>query len=115
MNENVNEQGLETTEQNVEETAQKEQTFTKEEVLALIQSESDKRVSQALKTQQKKYEKQLSLSKLDGSESAKKLKSKLLSIFSFSTFFFLMSLVNISLDVSGIDLNTSVKDTVISS
>lgn len=46
-------------------------TYTEEEVLALIQSESDKRVSQALKTQQKKYEKQLSLSKLDGSEREK--------------------------------------------
>jgi hypothetical protein len=41
-------------------------TFTQEEVLALIQSESDKRVAQALKTERKKYEKQLSLSKLDG-------------------------------------------------
>lgn len=40
-------------------------TYTQDEVLALIQSESDKRVAQALKTQQKKYEKQLSLSKLD--------------------------------------------------
>ena len=40
-------------------------TYTEEEVLALIQSEADKRVNQALKTQQKKYEKQLSLSKLD--------------------------------------------------
>ena len=48
-----------------------QQTFTKEEVLKLIQSESDKRVSQALATQQKKYEKQLSLSKLDGDERAK--------------------------------------------
>lgn len=46
-------------------------TYTKEEVLALLQSETDKRVSQALKTQQKKYEKQLSLSKLDGDERAK--------------------------------------------
>ena len=45
--------------------------YTQEEVLQLIQSESDKRVSQALKTQQKKYEKQLSLSKLDGSEREK--------------------------------------------
>ena len=40
-------------------------TYTQEEVLALLQSETDKRVSQALKTQQKKFEKQLSLSKLD--------------------------------------------------
>lgn len=46
-------------------------TFTQEEVLALLQSESDKRVAQALKTQQKKYEKQLSLSKLDGEEREK--------------------------------------------
>lgn len=45
--------------------------YTQEEVLALLQSETDKRVSQALKTQQKKYEKQLSLSKLDGDERAK--------------------------------------------
>ena len=41
-------------------------TFTQEEVLKLIQSEADKRVSQALATQQKKFDKQLSLSKLDG-------------------------------------------------
>ena len=46
-------------------------TYTQDEVLALIQSESDKRVSQALKTQQAKYEKQLSLSKLDGNEREK--------------------------------------------
>jgi hypothetical protein len=41
-------------------------TYTQEEVLALIQSEADKRVSQALKTQQRKHEKELSLSRLDG-------------------------------------------------
>ena len=41
-------------------------TYTQEEVLALLQSETDKRVTQALKKQQKKYETQLSLSKLDG-------------------------------------------------
>lgn len=46
-------------------------TFTQEEVLKLLQSETDKRVNQALATQQKKYEKQLSLSKLDGDERAK--------------------------------------------
>lgn len=46
-------------------------TYTQEEVLALLQSETDKRVSQALKTQQKKYEKQLSLAQLDGDERAK--------------------------------------------
>ena len=46
-------------------------TYTEEEVLKLIQSESDKRVSQALATQQKKHEKQLSLSKLDDNEREK--------------------------------------------
>lgn len=56
----------------VEETTTEEvKTYTKEEVMALLQSETDKRVSQALKTQQKKYEKQLSLSKLDGDEREK--------------------------------------------
>ena len=64
-------------ENNVVETGAEEsgteevKTYTQEEVLALLQSETDKRVSQALKTQQKKYEKQLSLSKLDGDERAK--------------------------------------------
>lgn len=43
-------------------------TFTQEEVIALIQKESDKRVTQALATQQKKFDKQLSLSKLDDNE-----------------------------------------------
>ena len=46
-------------------------TYTEEEVLALIQSESDKRVTDALKTAQKKFDKQLSLSKLDGDEREK--------------------------------------------
>lgn len=46
-------------------------TYTQEEVLALLQSEADKRVTAALKKQQAKYEKQLSLSKLDGDEREK--------------------------------------------
>lgn len=50
---------------------QEQETYTKEEVLALIQSEADRRVTQALDTQRKKYEKQLSLSKLDGEEREK--------------------------------------------
>lgn len=57
--------------ENTETTETEVKTYTQEEVLALLQSETDKRVSQALKTQQKKYEKQLSLSKLDGDERAK--------------------------------------------
>ena len=53
------------------ETTETAKTYTQDEVLKLLQSESDKRVQQALKTQQKKYEKELSLSKLDGDERAK--------------------------------------------
>lgn len=56
---------------NNEGTEQEAATYTKEEVLALIQSESDKRVAQALKTQQRKFEQKLSLSKLDGDEREK--------------------------------------------
>lgn len=48
-------------------------TYTQEEVDALLQSESDKRVSQALATQKKKYEKQLSLATLDEEQRAKAL------------------------------------------
>jgi hypothetical protein len=64
---NVNGEGQVTDNPATEET----KTYTQEEVLKLLQSETDKRVNQALATQQKKYEKQLSLSKLDGDERAK--------------------------------------------
>lgn len=61
----------ETTEQ-VEETKQDEvKTYTQEEVMALLQKESDRRVTEALKKQEKKYEQKLSLSKLDDNERAK--------------------------------------------
>lgn len=46
-------------------------TYTQEEVLALLQSEADKRVTAALKKQQAKFEKQLSLSKLDANDREK--------------------------------------------
>ena len=46
-------------------------TYTQEEVMALLQSESDKRVTQALKKQQKEFDKKMSLSKLDDNERAK--------------------------------------------
>lgn len=55
----------------IETPAEETKTYTQEEVFKLLQSETDKRVNQALATQQKKYEKQLSLSKLDGDERAK--------------------------------------------
>ena len=56
------------TETNTEDTVK---TYTQEEVMALLQSESDKRVTAALKKQQAKHDKELSLSKLDGSEREK--------------------------------------------
>ena len=65
MNSNT---GIET---GADESQAEVKTYTQDEVLALLQSETDKRVTAALKTQQKKYEKQLSLSKLDGDERAK--------------------------------------------
>ena len=68
--ENINVNGEATVNNNAS-TQEETKTYTQEEVLALLQSETDKRVSQALKTQQKKYEKQLSLSKLDGDEREK--------------------------------------------
>lgn len=46
-------------------------TYTQEEVMALLQKESDRRVTDALKKQEKKYQKELSLSKLDDNERAK--------------------------------------------
>lgn len=50
---------------------QEVKTYTAAEVAQLLQSETDKRVTQALKTQQKKHDRELSLSKLDGDERAK--------------------------------------------
>ncbi len=57
--------------ENVAPEATETKTYTQEEVLALLQSEADKRVTAALKKQQAKFDKQLSLSKLDGSEREK--------------------------------------------
>lgn len=66
QNINVNEETVETTTEQVE-----VKTYTQDEVLKLLQSETDKRVSQALKTQEKKFKKELSLSRLDDDERAK--------------------------------------------
>jgi hypothetical protein len=67
---------MENTNNNViEETTTEEQTtvetFTKEQMIAFAQSEADRRVTEALKTQAKKHEKELSLSKLDDDARAK--------------------------------------------
>lgn len=61
---------IETVVETAAEESTEVKTYTQEEVLALIQSETDKRVTAALKTQQKKFDKQLSLSKLDDNERA---------------------------------------------
>lgn len=79
MAENIENTGVVTEAQTTETQTEETKTYTQEEVLALLQSETDKRVSQALKTQQKKYEKQLSLSKLDGDERAKAEKDNRIS------------------------------------
>lgn len=63
--------GTSTEETAVETATEETRTYTQDEVLALLQSETDKRVTAALKKQERKYEKQLSLSKLDGSEREK--------------------------------------------
>ena len=50
---------------NQEQQEQEVKTYTEEEVMNLLQQEADRRVSSALKKQRAKYEKELSLSKLD--------------------------------------------------
>lgn len=55
----------------VETTTTENKTYTQEEVMALLQSEADRRVTSALAKQKKEYEKKLSLSKLDGDEREK--------------------------------------------
>lgn len=72
MNEENMNTGVETEEQaEAAETTEEKATYTRDEVLQLLQREADKRVAQALKTQEKKFQKQLSLTKLDGDERAK--------------------------------------------
>lgn len=69
-----NNTNISTNETEVVETAtanEETKTYTQDEVLALLQSETDRRVTAALKKQQKQHEKQLSLSKLDGNEREK--------------------------------------------
>lgn len=68
-NTNVNVENTDSTATGAENTEVK--TYTSEEVMALLQSEADKRVTAALKKQQAKYEKQLSLSKLDDNDREK--------------------------------------------
>ena len=55
-----------TTETSVATEGAEVKTYTEEEVMKLLQSESDKRVTQALAKQKKEYDKKISLSQLDG-------------------------------------------------
>lgn len=68
--------GVETTTETATNEEQTEKTYTADEVAKLLQQETDRRVSQALAKQQKKHEKQMSLSKLDGDEREKALKDE---------------------------------------
>lgn len=61
------------------ETQDTAKTYTEEEVQALLQKEGDRRVTQALQKQQQKFEKQLSLSKLDDNEREKAEKDDLIA------------------------------------
>lgn len=66
--ENVNVNNEQT---DVQTTTTEVKTYSEEEVLALLQKEGDKRVTEALKKMEKKYAKEMSLAKLDGDERAK--------------------------------------------
>lgn len=55
----------ETVEGLAEQTKAEPKTYTEDEVKKLLQAETDRRVSQALDKQKKKYEKEISLSQLD--------------------------------------------------
>ena len=72
--ENINNNGTGTEDNNNNDTENKntdtgdKKTYTQEEVLEMLQRESDRRVADALKKQEKKFQKQMSLSKLDGDE-----------------------------------------------
>lgn len=62
---NVNEEAVETT------ATEETKTYTQEEVVKLIQAETDRRTNQALAKQKKEFERKLSLSKLDDNEREK--------------------------------------------
>lgn len=72
----IENEGVDTSNTN---STNEQQFFTREEMLAFAQSEADKRVTAALRTQQKKFDKQLSLSKLDDSEREKAEKDDLIA------------------------------------
>lgn len=62
---------MEDNQNTVEQESSEQKTYTEEEVLSLVESETTKRVNSALSKQKKEYEKKISLSKLDDEERAK--------------------------------------------
>lgn len=68
--ENIENTSVEMTEQ-VEETTTETTTYTKEQVMEMLQKETDRRVSSALAKQKKEFDKKMSLSKLDDNEREK--------------------------------------------
>ena len=70
----MEEQNIVAAENQVETANEEQRTYTQEEVLQLLQKEGDRRVSQALAKQQKKHEKEMSLSRLDDDAREKAMK-----------------------------------------
>ena len=69
MEEIINNNNSENIEENIQENTPK--TYTQEELDKILQSEKDKAVTQALKTAQKKHEKEMSLANKDAEERAR--------------------------------------------
>ena len=65
MNENQVNTGIEETVETTTEQVENEKIYTKAEVAEMLQKEADRRVTEALKKQQKKHDKEMSLSRLD--------------------------------------------------
>lgn len=69
--ENFENTSVETVETQVDETTEQTTTYTKEQVMEMLQKETDRRVSSALAKQKKEFDKKMSLSKLDDNEREK--------------------------------------------
>ena len=69
--ENIENTSVEMTEQVEETTTTETTTYTKEQVMEMLQKETDRRVSSALAKQKKEFDKKMSLSKLDDNEREK--------------------------------------------
>lgn len=65
MNENQVNTGIEETVETTTEQIENEKIYSKAEVAEMLQREADRRVTEALKKQQKKHDKEMSLSRLD--------------------------------------------------